>query len=84
MFNADIYFLAHGHQKLTFSKIVLEVNQALKLVERKKVGGMTGSFLKAYNAGNTNYAEKGLYPPSSLGTIKVSFAPDRWDLHISE
>lgn len=87
MFDADVYFIAHGHSKLTLSKSVLGLNHTdeMRLVERKKVAGMTGSFLKTYGQNGTScYAEKSLYPPSALGVIKVTFSPMSYDLHISE
>jgi len=76
-FDADIYFLAHGHKKITHSASMLTVPKGgeLKLLTKKKVGAMTGSYLRSYQEGSTCYAEKGMYAPSDLGCVAVRIKP---------
>ena len=84
-FDADIYFIAHGHKKFTTSISQLSLQQnGLKMKTKKKVGGMTGSFLKGYTADTMGYAERGGYMPADLGVINVSIVPSSNDLHISQ
>jgi hypothetical protein len=84
-FDDDIYFIAHGHKKFTTSITQLSLQQnGLKLKTKKKVGGMTGSFLKGYTADTMGYAERGGYMPADLGVINVSITPSINDIHISQ
>jgi len=84
-FDADIYLIAHGHKKFTTSISQLSLQQnGLKMKTKKKVGGMTGSFLKGYTADTMGYAERGGYMPADLGVINVSIVPSSNDLHISQ
>ena len=77
MFDADIYFIAHGHQKVVVSSSSLSVPTSgeLKLVNHRKIGMMTGSYLRAYQQDVSCYAEKGLYCPSDLGATCVTIKP---------
>ena len=83
-FEADIYMLAHGHKKITHSASILEVPHCgeLRLKTKKRVGFMTGSYLRSYQQGANCYAEKGLFPPSDLGCMCVVIKPIERDFWI--
>lgn len=86
LFTADIYILAHGHKKVTHTASTLSVPQSgkLKLQVRKKVGFMTGGFLRSYQEGSTCYAERSLYPPSDLGAMQVLIKPSTKEYWLGE
>lgn len=85
-FDADIIFIAHGHRKTvtTISQLRLTRTLPYRIVTRKVVAGMTGSFYRAYAEGTSSYAEQAGYPPSDLGVIKVIIEPYSGNLHLSE
>jgi len=84
MFEADVYLLAHSHVKLTTTKDILRLNQRGHIVPSKKTMAYTGCFLNGYMEGCSSYVEKGMYPPSTTGVVKVSINPSRRDIHISQ
>ncbi len=83
-FDADVYMLAHGHKKVSHSASVLGVHRdgETRLRNKKRVGFMTGSYLRSYQRNTTSYAEKGLYPPSDLGMVGVRIRPETQDFTI--
>ena len=84
MFDADIYLLAHSHVKLTTTKDILRLNRIGRVVPEKKVMAYTGCFLNGYMEGVSSYIEKGMFPPSTTGVVKLSINPERRDIHISQ
>ena len=83
-FDADIYMIAHGHKKVSHVSTLLSMAKEGKprLITKKKIGVMTGSYLRSYQKGISTYAEKGLYPPSDLGAIAVTIDPERRDYRV--
>jgi hypothetical protein len=81
---ADVYLMGHAHQKLTETKSVMyrAMNNELKV--RKRILAVTGAFLDGYRKGACSYVEKWMYPPSDIGVVKITFIPDKEDIHISE
>lgn len=77
-FTADVYMLAHGHEKVTRSATKLSLNHSgeLRLVQRKTVSFMTGSYLRTYQVGCKGYGEKSLYSPSDLGMVGFYVKPN--------
>lgn len=84
MFDADVYMLAHGHKKVmhSTSRLSVPTKGKLDLIEDKKVGFMTGSYLKTYQQGVESYAETALYPPSDLGAVCVIIRPENKELWV--
>ena len=80
---ADVYLIAHSHIKVAEIKTQLIVDRYYHLRQRKKVLGVTGSFLRGYVSGSSGYIEKMMLPPTDLGVIKVIIIPDKYDLHVS-
>ena len=77
--NANGFFLAHHHDKVTDRINAFDIcegrSDSLALVEEKKLLGITGSFFKTYEKGQSNYASKKLYRPSDLGAIYAEIKP---------
>jgi predicted phosphodiesterase len=72
--NADIYVMAHHHDKVLDRVNYFELgagrgNNKLFLIEKKRLLGCTGAFYKTYLEGTSNYASKRLYRPGDLGAI---------------
>lgn len=83
-FDADIIILAHEHKKVIAPPIIkLGLTERGDLVQRKQIAVMSGSFLKSYVQGATSYSEKAGYPPSDLGTVKITITPETRDLRAS-
>lgn len=100
-FDADIYLMGHVHKKVAYTKQRLHLvgrGSELSLVPKKRIYGLTGTFLRTYtpNTGSSSYAEKRGYSPTATGTLRIEIEPFRhttvqgkWvelpaHLHISE
>ncbi len=83
--DADICLMAHAHKKLTTTVTQLYMGRTApyELKDRKRVGGVTGGFLRGYQQSATSYVEQCMYPPADLGTLKISIKPYYKDIHIS-
>jgi len=84
-FDVDICLMAHAHKKVTttLTKAYMSRKEPYSLMTKKCIGGVTGSFLGGYQTSQQSYIETGMYPPSDLGTLKVTIRPFDKDLHIS-
>jgi len=87
--DADVHIMGHIHDRVMDDAVQLKLSPAgrkLKLKAREMVFGITGTFYRTYQEGNTNYAEKRDYPPTPMGCIKITFAPwsSRSKLHIEK
>ena len=79
-FIADLVAVAHMHSLTSDSIERQYVEKSSKQVKVRKAHILiTGSYL-AYD---DSYAQIGGYPPTKLGSPKVKFFSDRFDLHIS-
>ena len=82
--DADIILMGHGHKKVIAPPILkLGLNKEGRLVTRKQVAVMCGSFLRSYVENATSYAEKRGYNPCDLGVVKIMLKPDIHDVHAS-
>ncbi len=84
-FDADIVLVAHEHKKIVTNKIKIGIKKidTLKLVHKKQVGCMTGSFLQGYVNDAMTYVERKGYPPTDIGVVKVMIKPFTRDIHAS-
>lgn len=75
---AHIHLMGHVHS-LNFDEFdsLALTEKGLKLKAEQTVVATTGCFYRTYKEGATNYAERGCYPPSTIGTVKVTIAPWR-------
>jgi len=80
---ADIYLIGHSHVKSCEIKSQLFVDNRCNVKQRKKVLGVTGSFLRGYVQGCSSYIEKAMLPPTDLGVIRLNIKPFVRDIHVS-
>ncbi len=81
--NADIYLIAHAHIKASEIKTQLYGDNKVHIRQRKKVLGVTGSFMRGYTEDTSSYVEKWMLPPTDVGVIKLVIIPNRGDIHVS-
>ena len=66
--DADIYFLGHIHDQVAKRVTALTTDATCtKILQRDRVGIVTGSYLRTYTQGVTGYGEKKGYAPVPLG-----------------
>lgn len=73
--DAEIFLMGHAHSRDITLKNTLYFNKDGKVVTREKIGAITGSFLKGYVKGHPSYVEKFMYPPLSIGNIRIKINP---------
>ena len=86
-FEADVYMIGHGHKKLAHTSSRLEPHKKANkwgLKAKKKVGFMTGSYLKSYEIDAGGYAEQMMLPPSDIGVVYVEICPRAGETHYKE
>jgi hypothetical protein len=77
---ADAFLMGHFHRKVIDQDLYFAwPSGEVKPVERTRVYGVTGSFLKWEDS----YAERAGYGPSIRGAIKLDLSAKRWDMKIS-
>jgi len=76
-FDVDIALFGHGHSKLVAERVQLDIpsSGAIRLIERKKIVVMTGTYRRNHTIGTRDYAEKAGYPPVPIGSPKVKINP---------
>ena len=80
-FDADLIVMGHVHDIASARQAVQRVDMRNKtIVERKKFLLLTGHYL-SYDKG---YAQMKGMPISRMGSPKVKFFAEKWDIHISE
>ena len=72
IFDADIYLMSHVHDIDDTRRITLTVDRNLNIKERHQYYALTGGFLKGYQNDVSNYVERGMYAPTSLGGVCLS------------
>ena len=78
--HADVFLMGHFHRKMIDEDLYFDwPDGAGKPVQKKRVYGVTGSFLKW----DDSYAERAGLSPGILGAIKVQLGATRWDVKIS-
>jgi hypothetical protein len=75
--NVAIFAMGHTHDRMIVPDVSLGIPHRgkLKLQENEHLLINTGTYLKTYHAGVSNYAEQRMYPPSSLGSVGVHIWP---------
>jgi hypothetical protein len=78
--NADIYLMGHDHKKSCAYVSTMELKSgsgSIKLRNKKKLIGRTGSFLKGYIPEKKSYIADGAMNPTDLGVLKIELTPKR-------
>lgn len=75
-FEADIYAVGHMHELITDSKPYLTLNSNNTIVERRKVGAVTGCYFQTYKQDvSASYGERKGYPPTAIGSAVFEINP---------
>jgi predicted phosphodiesterase len=81
-FDADIYLMGHTHELAGWRRIVL-VPYGGKVIQRKKIYALTGSYLLSHGEVST-YAERHGYLPNKIGMLSIEIDTMTRDMHIKE
>jgi hypothetical protein len=81
--NCDIYLTAHVHKRGSRrrSKIRISKTGKLKMMSDYQYFGVTGSYLRLYVDGTSNYGE-GRYKPADLGALRVQITPMTGEINL--
>jgi len=80
-FEADIYMMGHVHDQTGTREVVLSVNHAgTKLIQKEKIGVISGGYLKTYSQDVTTYGEVAGYSPTTMGAAWVTIKPETREL----
>jgi len=76
-FDADIYLMAHVHRKVCGTRIkhFKTRSKVPLLLQKKKLFGVTGTFLSTYQQDKKSYGEKPAYDPTPIGVLKITIEP---------
>jgi len=81
-FEADIYMIGHVHDKLTIKPPKMAANAACDdIIERNRIGIISGAYLRTYTQDITGYGEKKGYAPVPLGAVYVEVIPDKKEVY---
>ena len=83
-FVADVYVCGHHHDKVSYKKKRIGVNQGDRIVEKSIILCAVPSFFRTYVEGATTYGERNLYSPTSIGAVKLTIQPFPRDLGVTE
>jgi len=78
VFEADIYFIGHVHDKTGRREVLLGADvPCTHLTQKEKIGVISGSYLMTYRQGTTSYGEQRGYTPTVLGAAWVRIEPHK-------
>lgn len=74
--SCQVAAIGHMHDIITHELPYLDIDEADNIVDRKRLGAVTGSWFKTYEQGvRASYGEKKGYPPTILGSPTFVFKP---------
>ena len=80
-FDADIYLMGHVHECACKPVEIIKANdECTHLEDTKKLGVLTGTFLKGYaenHTGAASYSERAMYSPAALGAARIRIIPEQ-------
>lgn len=81
-FDADVYLMGHTHDTLTRSMMRIYYDKSTNsMIERKCILGNTGTFLSGYEQGIDSYPEINPRGAKRVGTITLTFNPEKGALY---
>lgn len=84
-FQADVYLLGHLHEALDSTKTQLKANEDCTMIEEEnRTGVMCGSFYRSYVQGDSTYAERKLYHPTTVGCPVLYYTPGDQTLKVEK
>ena len=82
-FSADLYAHGHVHDIITNTKSYLYLTDENKIVQKVKVGAMTGCYFRTYSQDvPASYGEQKNYPPTAIGSPVFTIYPDKNTLSV--
>jgi hypothetical protein len=82
-FAADIYAHGHVHDLIMNTKSYLYLTPENKIVQKVKVGAMTGCYFRTYSQDiPASYGEQKNYPPTAIGSPRFTIIPDRQFINV--
>lgn len=80
-FDADLYFCGHVHDQVARQEPAIGADPTCKkLVQRRRLGLVSGSYLKTYQQGQMGYGEQKGYRPTNLGSAVALITPETGDV----
>ena len=81
---ADLTLLAHVHEQKVEPSVVLDCDQnCTRIVQHRRRGAISGTYLRTYVEGAAGYGEKKLYRPVPLGMTEIRFMPNKQDMRVA-
>ena len=82
-FDADMYAVGHMHELITDTKPYLTLDSNNKIVERKRVGAVTGCYFQTYMQDvPASYGERKNYPPTVIGSAVFTINPSTREIDV--
>ena len=82
-FDADFYAHGHMHDLIDDKKPYLQLNANNVIVQKEKVGAVTGCWFRTYTQGvSASYGEKKTYSPTSIGCAVFTFDPSNQEVTV--
>lgn len=87
---ADVCVMGHTHDLIDDERKINDINQANKLIKRKRYYGISGCFLRTYVEGHKNYFENKGASEKPIGMLRLSVRMEgackglemKWHKHI--
>ena len=83
--DADIVIMGHDHQAVAARVPALEVDRGMgdcwRIVDKNRIIGRAGSYLRAYVPGSPSYAVDKMLRPSTIGYLCIQLTPKRNTYH---
>ncbi len=73
---ADWFILGHTHKRYAGDAVLMAIDRMGKLVERRRLWGRSGTFLKTAMQGLAGYGEEAGYPPVWRGALMIRYIPE--------
>ena len=75
-FDADVYMLGHVHDQMARRQPAIAASDdCSQLIERVRLGMISGSYLKTYQQDCISYGERKMYKPTNLGAAVCKIKP---------
>jgi len=81
-YECDIILRGHSHDRIAVPFLSHFVTKSGEHRERKRLGIITGSFLKTRKSETISYADKADYPSKDRGVVIITYRPSNEDLHV--
>lgn len=73
---ADLVMMSHVHEQMAKAFVTILQDDNSQIGDRKKMGMITGTYLRGYSSGYVPYGEMRGYPPTTIGANRAIYWPD--------